>query len=102
MKTRKLIAFTALNKYANLHKLGVPLNRIIRDHSLQISNPHLSKLLEIYYYITNPETKDHMIPTIEASMFPDWLEDESYVQEQPDNYTYTGRFPNGTWEMKQQ
>lgn len=100
MKTRKLIPLQYLKTYHELSKLGVPLRKIIRDNDLSTSGPHLAKLLETFHLLAIPEISIGANIVITNSLFPEWLKDTPTVQEQPENYTYLGKFPFGYWDIK--
>lgn len=82
---RKLICKVTLERIAKLTSLGVPLLRIIRDEDLNVSAPHVAKLVD---YLKTGE--------YEASLFPPWLKGK-VIAEQPEDWKYDGRFPWGKW-----
>lgn len=97
MRNRKLIVKHYLNEYASLRQLGVPIRKIIRDNDLDISGPHLSKLLD---WVDELNQENNTI--IHDSLFPQWLDtDGDKVQEQPIHYNYSGRFPKGRWILNE-
>lgn len=101
---RKLIPPAILNTLYFSHKQGVPLTRLIRDHELCISSPHLSKLIYWYGELESKKSfnKDQL-NIIAENLFPIWLTDRPTspkVQQQPNTYTYKGKFPFGQWEEK--
>ena len=101
MNSRKLVPKTLLADIAKLRQLGVPLRKLIRDHELDISGPHLTKLLDTFGDLRTPiNIYDKKIEQVVcASMFPAWLDNNSLTaQDQPDNYKYVGRFPIGEWQ----
>ena len=89
-KKRKLVRHKLLLELAEKSSMGVPLTRLIRDAELDISRPHLYKLL--YYYNTNKRKR-----VVYKSLFPPWLDTRSDIQLQPKNYKYKGLFPWGEW-----
>lgn len=90
-KPRKLLAPPILARLARKRDVGVPLARLIKDHDLDISSPHLAKLIGWF---------DQESDEIQNSLFPPWLDYNSIqVQEQPDNFSYTGLFPFGYWKQ---
>ena len=98
MRARKLIPEKAILEIRELQEMGVPLARIIKDQKLDISYPHLRKLLELYedFFIScvyNPTD----IAIVTASMFPSWLRDSPKAQAQSKQDKYEGRFPFGRW-----
>jgi len=94
---RKLLAEILLAPLLEKSISGVPIARLARDHNLDISNPHLVKLINWY------EISSHNIKSTDSiitkSLFPPWLLDIEEVQEQPYNYDYKGVFPFGNWEL---
>lgn len=90
---RKLIKYTFLLQLYGLAEAGVPLARLIRDHELNISIPHLSKLINWCR-----EAEEIQNEKVYASLNPDWLIEN--VQEVPNNYWYKGIFPYGEWRKK--
>lgn len=91
---RKLIKFSTLVALFDKEQEGVPYSRMIRDLDLDVSTPHLTKLLN-YLFLSTSE------PAIEQSLRPPWLdEDGPEVQEEPDDYKYIGRFPFGVWAKR--
>lgn len=96
MKTRKLIPLNHLLEFQRLKQLGVPIRKIIRDNDLNISGPHLSKLID--YYTLGKALDEESQELLTNSLFPDWLNADLPVQEQPEDYKYNGIYPYGTWE----
>jgi len=89
---RKLLALGILDTLYVDYKKGVPLTRMIRDAELDISGPHLTKLLAWYQL----SLTDSMV---ELSLTPTWVDQRSTsIQEQPDDANYIGLFPIGEWE----
>jgi len=81
MPKRKLIAKPELEQIRLLTELGVPIARAIRRRGLDVSRPHLLKLMEAYL-----DGRTDII-------FPPWLEDAPPVQEEPDTWVFSGRWP---------
>lgn len=94
-KQRILMSKSLLTELAELARHGVPISRLIRDNSLSISQPVLSKLIQYHdLSITHDDKKLKL--TIYYSIFPDWL-DTKPIQNPPSNYSYEGLFPFGIW-----
>ena len=80
-----------LEKVSKLDNLGVPMTRIISDLELDISRPHLRRL--ITYNRAAGESK-----VVFASIYPRWINfSQEQAQVQPDGWTYSGVFPFGEW-----
>ena len=95
---RKLIPENIMEEIVHLHGLGVPKAKIIRDLELDMSNPHLTKLIGMYQFVYRKGTLSvEYRERIKFSLFPAWLTDEQRVQ--PENYSYVGHFPYGMWVM---
>ena len=105
MKNRKkLIAKTQLSELSQLRKLGVPIKKLIQEHTLALTAPTLVRLLDHYeelnlevygvgYYRAKQRVNGN------ASLFPTWVQsNEKGVQVQPDDWKYLGKFPHGKWE----
>lgn len=94
MKTqakRKLLSLATLRKVSDRDELGVPLTRIISDLELDISRPHLRKLIS--YYTASP-----LSPQVLKSIAPKWVDPTSaQTQIQPNGWVYSGVFPFGEW-----
>lgn len=89
-RPRKLLSRRMLDAVETALELGVPLTRVIRKYNLSVTYPVVKKLLAY---------KDD--PQAQASLFPEWLDQESdEVQVQPDGWTYSGFFPHGEWVCK--
>lgn len=97
---RKLIPQHQLFAIKEKFHSGVPISKLIREYELDISHPHLRKLLFIYIDILNPELNLSHRKALNDSIFPIWLENKLGAVTQPDSWTYEGRFPYGTWEKK--
>jgi len=93
---RKLIAEPLLKDLAEDFNKGVPLATLIRNYQLEVSPPHLRKLLFIYSQILDESMPERHARTLRASLFPAWLTEG--VQVQPDNWGFLGKFPLGNWE----
>jgi hypothetical protein len=95
--TRKLINERVLRDCLYLADLGVPIAKIARDNMLDISLPHLNKLITWYKNAEEAQVNAHFI---KASLFPKWLDnDNDNAQSQPDEYRYIGPFPYGEWKL---
>ena len=94
--TRKLLSETILADLLYKSDLGVPHSKLIRDMNLDVSLPHLTKLIGWYKQSEEAEVNAHFI---RASLFPPWIvENINGMQCQPDTYTYKGLFPFGEWK----
>lgn len=90
MRKRKLMPSAVLEDIATKHSFGIPLTKIVETGRYDISRPALSLLIRTYNHVGNS--------TVKASLFPDWLDqDGDTVQEQPNNFVYIGKFPDGEW-----
>lgn len=97
---RKLIPLQQLDELYHKQAIGVPIARLIRDNDMNISIPHLSKLLH-YYGLCMANTGMESAVTIYNSLNAPWLDSTilaDRVQEEPEGYKYIGRFPYGEWE----
>ena len=94
MKTqakRKLLPLGVLEKAVSLDTIGVPMTRIITDLGLDISRPHLRKLMTY-------RDAACMNDVVFRSIQPPWLnQDVEHAQIQPDGWIYTGVYPFGEW-----
>tara|TARA_B110000211_G_C14039503_1_gene536114 strand:+ start:336 stop:638 length:303 start_codon:yes stop_codon:yes gene_type:complete len=94
----KLVKKDMLEEAYDLHLVGVPTPRIIKNKQLKISNPHLHVLLDHYKKLaTNINGEDAY--RIEKSLFPAWLEkstDDVGIQD-PRVDKYVGKMPYGEW-----
>lgn len=99
---RKHIKYDKLKELSALSAKGVPTARLIRDHSLDVSVPHLAKLIRCFNaYKALPVTSDKALE-LHDSLFPDWVDDTgSDIQIQPSNWKYNGLFPFGSWSERQ-
>lgn len=80
----------AANVFAEI-ALGVPVQRVMKNHSLDCSRPTVIKLVDA---ATLAETNE----TAKLSINPAWLDpDGPTLQAQPDGWIYKGRFPLGEW-----
>lgn len=71
---------------------GVPIQRAMKNLSLECSRPTIAKLLDTM------ELSE--IEAVTASLNPEWLDaDGEPIQTQPDGWRYIGRFPLGKWEQ---
>jgi len=96
MRKRKLLSHKALTALEARTDLGVPLAEAMRQLRIDMSRPAVAKLIkwlkDSEYYAMECDM------TITMSLFPNWLDkDCMVVQEEPDNWSYTGRFPHGEW-----
>lgn len=106
-----LIQHELLEKLYNERQLGVPLQKLIDNHSLPIKHPTLSKIIQHYdnwKQFANNSFKDgdkqanlSMANRIAASLFPEWLTTNmSLVLKQPSEWFYEGPFPLGKWSKR--
>lgn len=71
---------------------GVPVQRAMRNFSLECSRPTIVKLMDAMLLV---DTDDK----VKASLNPDWLDNEGdALQMQPEGWIYVGRFPLGEWQ----
>lgn len=98
-RLRKLVAREHLKEITDLSLIGVPLTRIIKDKNMDVSRPHLDKLVHLYQlsYI-DKVYEEEQLQLITNSLFPPWIEPDPIIQVQPETYKYRGRFPFGYWE----
>lgn len=101
---RKHITKAKLEELAKLHLKGVPITRLIRDNNLDVSAPHLNKLIRAYFaadkLVMNKQTKIEADAIIN-SLFPPWLDcNGEVIQIQPSNWKYEGYFPFGKWAVR--
>lgn len=90
---RKLLAKHVLAKAIEQQNLGVPIARILHNLELDISRPTISSLIA---YAKKSE------PTILASIYPPWLDQNSdTIQQQPEKWIYVGFFPHGEWQYNE-
>ena len=98
---RKLLNELELQAVRKSYVLGVPLTRIIRDMQLSVSRLHLLKLLYIYNDIVEEELKaNEERHQLRSAIFPIWLNNTKGIIEQPNTWTYKGRFPFGEWMLR--
>ena len=98
---RKLMPESLLSQLLDAYRLGVPLAKLIREHDLDISRPHLRKLLFIYIDVLEEEAFYNKESTLRHALFPAWVREKQGITIQPDKWTFTGRFPLGAWGVKQ-
>jgi len=105
---RKLLPEALLSPLTYQFRQGVPVTKLIRNNNLEVSRPHLRKLFFIYIDILDFENSEHQKDfaiALRRAMFPEWLDNKTTITEQPDEWTYDGKFPFGKWirrEQKQQ
>lgn len=80
------------------HKVGVKYNTLIKNYGLYLTGPTLKKLIRFYSIAQN--TDKSVSDTIKASLFPEWLTEETQYQK-PADWVYIGTMPLGTWEKRQ-
>jgi len=98
MKARKLLSKDILQLCWLRYSVGVPIRRLHRDLSLNISIPGFTRLVEFYEDSQDKEQAVSITDTIYNSLFPAWLKDDcKIVQSQPRLWKYIGRFPLGSW-----
>lgn len=95
---RKLMGKELLKEVIELRKLGVPIRRIIKNKKIDISIPHLNKLMDLYEE-ANITTVSFLADSIFSSIFPIWLSENDGIKIVPNNWHYKGRFPFGIWEQ---
>ena len=98
--SRKLIAEPLLAELKDKFCDGVPVARLVRDYTLDISDPHLRKLLFIYIDILNKELNTTYRTNLRQAIFPAWVKNAEGVMVQPDRWTYVGKFPFGQWGVR--
>ena len=84
----------------------MPLARAVRDLKLDITRPSVDTLLQNYQLlvaserklVTGQSTSDGQKNVLEASLFPDFLDEAVDVQVNPDGWYYEGFFPWGEWK----
>lgn len=96
---RKLIPAYILITVEERINLGVPVARIIKDLQINVSNPHLKKLVK--YYLLYQEGNLHYNTKVQIrdSLFPPWLDNRNTTTLQPEGWKYSGMFPFGIWEQ---
>lgn len=87
MNRIKLIPEPILAQMSEEYELGVPIAKIKKKYSVDMSLPKLKLLLEYY--------KE---PALHQSIFPQWLTYDTVIQ--PENWSYRGKFPFGEWWRK--
>ena len=98
---RKLLNELELQAARKLYVIGVPLTKIIRDLQLSVSRLHLLKLFLIYNDIVEEELKvSKERHQLRSAIFPLWLNNTKGIVEQPNEWTYKGRFPFGEWILR--
>lgn len=98
MKARKLLAKRILGRLYHRYAIGVPIAKLIRDSDLDISLPAFTNLINYYEESLDKEQSIQITNTIADSLFPEWLDPfNDYVQSQPKEWKYIGKFPVGSW-----
>ena len=98
MKARKLLSKDTLELCWLRYSVGVPIKRLHRDFTINMSIPSFTNLVLVYEESLDQEQAVAITDTIRSSLFPDWLKDDcSIVQSQPKPWKYIGRFPLGSW-----
>ena len=98
MKARKLLSKDTLQLCWLRYSVGVPIQRLHRDFTINMSIPAFTRLVEYYEESLDKEQAISITDTINNSLFPDWLKaDCKVVQSQPRLWKYIGRFPLGSW-----
>lgn len=96
---RKLIPYKKLDEIHQLHQQGVPVLRLLRDFKLDMTGPHLTKLISFYSLLGSRNITTDTSNLIFDSLFPTWVyNNENNTVVQPDDKKYTGLFPYGKWE----
>lgn len=97
-KPRKLLTPSTLAHLAKLTTVGVPVANAMRQLDLEgkITRPTVVSLLKAY--AERHDINQSHSDTTCSSLFPDWLNKTGdAVQEQPENHSYIGYFPQGYW-----
>lgn len=101
---RKLVKTAVLQEIASLNKQGVPLAKIVRDNDLDVSLPHLTKLIHFFNLSIDACPERHITEEDKVkllnSLFPEWMQfaaEAAPIQVQPASYKYKGLFPWGIW-----
>lgn len=98
MKKRKLLPQDVLERLHFRYSIGVPVSKLYTEYSDDISLPTFTRLIQYFEESTDNEQSVSITNTIQASLFPPWLDPNHYaVQEQPKDWNYLGRFPVGKW-----
>lgn len=98
MKARKLLSKDILQLCWLRYSVGVPIKRLHRDLTVNMSIPLFTSLVELYQESLDKEQAVSITDTITNSLFPEWLkEDCKFVQSQPKAWKYIGKFPLGAW-----
>lgn len=101
MKLRKHIRADILRIMYEEVQMGVPVARSMAKHipEGEMTRPTVAMLISVYR--TAKEHEDIQCgydQLLFDSLFPDWLSPlQGAVQEQPHNFDYEGRFPEGRW-----
>ena len=98
---RKLISEPLLIDLLNKYRDGVPLSKLVKNYRMDISTPHLRKLLFIYIDILDPEQSEANQLALRKAIFPAWIEGTRSAIVQPNEWTYKGKFPFGEWKVIQ-
>jgi hypothetical protein len=94
-----LIQEELFEKLYHKYRQGVPISRLIQQHSLAITHPTLTKLI-MYYDAWQEAYNDEVGSIIFRSLFPEWLtnnQDNKNVLLQPPEWRYEGKMPLGQW-----
>ena len=68
------------------------LRKVIDEGNYGVSAPTMYKLVYAYRRLKNGDL------AIREQLFPEWVQNEPAIQKQdPDIWTYRGRFPDGKW-----
>ena len=97
---RKLIGYNLLSILAKLQKDGVPYKRLVRDYELDISTPHLQKLVNYYHELKNETISADYKKGVSDLIYPYWLILDGGIQIQPRSWKYVGKAPWGKWEQQ--
>lgn len=99
-RRRKLVDPDVLIEIIPKKNDGVPLARLIRDYNLDLTVPHLQKLLYIAEDLQESNAAK-FIPeyrkTVYASLAPEWIVGTRAALEAPIDWEYEGNFPHGKW-----
>lgn len=95
---RKLLGYYMLMHVSKRHKNGVPLARLIRENELNISTPHLAKLVQFFFELRDTKLPKEYRKGINDYIYPEWLILGADIQIQPRGWKYIGKVPWGNWE----
>jgi len=97
---RKLIPEEILFAILKDYRVGVPLSKLVKNYDMEISTPHLRKLLFIYIDILDISQDEAYRTNLRNAIFPAWVKYATSAMVQPDRWTYVGKFPFGQWGVR--